>query len=440
MAITLGLVAITPALATSLPEVYQDALKNDPTFKTAQATWQADRENLYIARAGVLPQLVLTAHTERVRIRAEGLGGGVSYSSPYGYGLSIQQPLFNLNAWMTISEAAADVKRAYAQYAAAAEDLLLRTATAYFSVLEAHDVLTFTRLEKKAVGQDLDQSEQRYKAGLTAITAFYDAQARYDAITANEISAANELSNRIEALHEITGRYYESLCGLSNKITTALPNPTDINQWVNAAEKQNYSLKAAHFATLAARENIRANQTTRLPTLTATGSLNVERGGNPNTVISTGIKAATIGLSANFPVYQGGLVSASTRQANFNYQRASSETERIHRQVVSLTRQAYLGIVSGVSKIKADKQVIVSRQSALEGREAGYKVGTRTMVDLLDSQADLYGAKINYASDLYRYFINSLNLKQSAGTLSPNDLTALNHWLTKPTPLPSQSG
>ncbi|OGT98733.1 MAG: hypothetical protein A2298_04875 [Gammaproteobacteria bacterium RIFOXYB2_FULL_38_6] len=412
---------IVSSQATSLVGVYRQAIKNDPTFKEAYATWMSARENVPIARANLLPDITITGGLLRNYAT-----GATQYYNSGAFGLTITQPIFNFAAWKNYSQAKASVRASAATYAYAAQDLMFRTASAYFQVLAAYDNLRYTLANKKAVHRQLVTAQQQFHVGLIAITGVYDAQAQYDAVVAQEISDRNSLNDRLEDLRAITGNYYVALSSLIKQAPLITPKPADIDAWVKIAEQQNYELQAQENTMLAAKENIMEQAAASWPTLNAVG--NYART-YYHDYTSSNATSGNLGVSLNFPIIQGGAALAKTKQARFDYLNAAATLEYQHRTVVDQTRQAYLGIVSGISKVQADVQLIRSKQKQVESTQAGYTVGTRTMVDVLNALSQLYQAQQQYSVDQYTYIINLIQLKELAGTLSDTDLAQINGWL-----------
>lgn len=444
VSIGIGLSILTiSGYAVDLMHVYQQALQSDPTFQGARATWQANQENLPQARAGLLPNLSATGNYQGNNTLKDGYPRTGTVSSTFsnntdGFTLTLTQPLFNYANWNAYKQANAIVKQASATFSAAQQDLMIRVSKAYFSILQAKDNLRFTQAEKAAIARQLDQAKQRYNVGLDAITSVYDAQASYDSIVAQEIAANNDLINRQEELREITGNVYNDLAGVTDNLPLITPQPENIDAWVEKAQKQNYALQATRYGATAAQENIKINAAGHMPTLNAVASFTnayaskIDNGANN---FPSEANTSAVGLQVAVPIFAGGKVSSQTRQAQFTYQKALADMDATFRKTTDLTRQAYNSIIAGISKIKADKQAIVSAQSSLESTEAAFKVGTRTIVDVLLAQKNLYQAQRNYATDQYTYINNILTLKQQAGTLSPGDLQQINNWLSKPVSL-----
>lgn len=418
------------ACAEDLAAIYKEALHNDQIFKAAEAQFLAAKENLPINYALLLPNIQATGFAGRNYQRVDGLRLKDSYYyNGAGYGLTLAQPVFNYNSWATVQNASSLVKQAEAQYFFAIQDLILRTATGYFSVLEARDVLQLARAQKKSLERRLKEEKQRYEVGLIPITNVYEIKANYDKTSAQEIAAENDLSNKIEKLREIIGKPPGNLAVLGVNLPVNGPVPQDISQWMRTSEKQNYSLLAANYSTIAARDNIKMQFGNHLPTVTAQGSYQFSNTQDITTRAPLRTAAASLSLNVALPVYSGGATSAKVRQAEDNYNKASANQEFTHRDVIMQTRQAYLGIIDAISKMSADKQAIISNNGSLKALEAQYHYGTRTMADVLNQETALYQSQRDYALDQYNYIKQTLTLKQAAGTLSGDDLMVINGWL-----------
>lgn len=430
--------------ATILQAYYQ-ALKSDPTFKKATADWDSAKQDLPIARAAYLTQIGLTGNAQRQYNNSAPqlfIPNSNGYNYDYGFVLTVSQPVFNLPAWDAIKSAKASVKSATATYLFASQDLMRRTVRAYVFVLQAYDRLRFQLARKRAVYEQLKVAREQFKVGLIAITGVYDARAVYDQAVALSISDQNDLNDRLEDLAVITGIHYLRLRGIGQRVPLVSPKPNDINTWADVAVSQNYQLMAQNYAVLAARETLKQQSVSWMPQLSLQGTYtndnqssldegNVSLPRILSVIPSIRTNNVLYGMVLNFPVVQGGLVTANTRQAQYNYLSASDQREFIYRSVISQTRQSFLGIVTGISKVKADWQSVISARNALEATKAGYEVGTRTMVDVLDDVTALYQAQQQYADDQYLYILNSIELKYNAGTLSVKDIKTINGWLKK---------
>jgi outer membrane protein len=449
---------LLPLRADDLMQIYYQALNSDPTFKKAEADWMTTRENYPLARSGngtpgsgLFPYIDVSGDVARTYQRQS--SAGISSSGFFdgnAYLLELTQPIFNYATWKSISGARFQVRAAAATYISAAQDLMFRVSQAYFNVLMAYDELQYTLSSKRSYLHQLITAQQKFQVGLIAITGVYDAQASYDQSVAQEIQDRNSLQDQLENLRAITGRSYQVISGLRNNIPLVIPRPQNIENWVSIADQQNYKIKSNLYTMLSAREYIKQARAAGYPTLTGTlqyGAITygtipfsgqtVDIHGNLSSITVTTAQGA---LNLNFPVYQGGFVSHNSKQAEYKYLSASDQLEFTHRDVVRQTRQAYLGVQSGISKVRADRQTIISSANKLEATQAGYDVGTRTMVDVLQAVSQLYQSQQQWANDRYNYVLNIISLKEQAGTLSPSDLASINTWLSKPiTLLPKKS-
>ncbi|MGA7799756.1 MAG: TolC family outer membrane protein [Gammaproteobacteria bacterium] len=430
--LTVALVTLTPAHAEDLLQVYDQAQQSDPVLKQAAATRQAALEARPQARAGLLPNLDLSANYTRNVQDIKSSSNPIFKPQTYyynekGYTLNLTQPLYNRSVMVQLKQADSQIRQAEAQYAAADQDLIVRVSQAYFNVLSARDNLGFAEAEKKAIGRQLEQAQQRFKVGLSASTDVQEAQARYDQAVTQVISAQDQLDSTREALAEITGQRYAHLAGVGDVMKLIAPDPAKPNEWVSTAQRQNLSVLAGEAAMQTAQEEVQRQRAGHYPTLNVVGSY-----GDTSTGGAFGDRReadSAIGLQLNVPLYQGGAISSRTRQAVFQYQAAQDKLDEVRRSTTRQTRDAYRGVITGISQVKASKQAVKSSKTALQAAEAGFQVGTRTIVDVLDAQQSLYGAQRDYSQARYNYLLNTLKLKQAAGTLRRSDVKAINAWL-----------
>ena len=351
-----------------------------------------------------------------------------------GYDVTLNQVIFNKAFWDAMEQSEALVAQAAANYEAAKQNLIIRTAQAYFNVLGAQDNVAFTKAEKEAIGRQLEQSRERFNVGLIAITDVRESQASYDNAVANEIVAMNTLRNNIEALRVIIGDPIDDLVPLAEKFPLLMPEPADIDQWQSMALDGNLNLKASRYALTAAKENYEGSRAGHYPVLnlraahtfdSADGnSLGSTFGGSDNTANSLAAQLA-------IPIYQGGGVSSRTRQANAEVWSAQAFVDQAIRTTVQQVRDAYLGVEASVSSVQAFYQALVSAKTSVEATEAGFEAGTRTSVDVLLVQGRQFEAERNYARSRYDYLLVLLELQRAAGSLTREDVWKINEWLEK---------
>lgn len=427
-------IVISPlSYGSDLMDIYHQALDNDPIFKQAYSTYMSVTESVPQARAALYPQLTFNSQMSRTyqAVTVSPINDNGTYDS-HQWQVNASQAVFNYQAWSKVQQAKANVRAALATYNDASQDLVVRTAKAYFDVLLAKDTLDFAEAKKRANKRQLDQASERFKVGLDAITSVYEAQAAYDQSVSEVISAQNNQINQNENLRKLTNHVYDALAPLRNsQIPLIHPEPNRVADWIDAGLKQNYKFFATKYSLEAARDNIKAQAAGNAPTLAIQGNSsdlhNDVRTGNffaPNRQA-----LSSVVLNLNFPILQGGLVRANTRKAQFDYQTASEQMEKAYRDVIVDTRIAFNNISDGISKVKADRQTIISRVNSLESTEAQFQVGTRTMVDVVNAQQQLFETQRQLASDQYNLILSILNLKYLTGSLNVNDLEEVNAWL-----------
>ncbi|MCK6264786.1 outer membrane channel protein TolC [Vibrio sp. ZSDE26] len=408
----------TSALADSFADIYNHAKDNDPQLLSAAAQRDAAFEAVTSSRSSLLPQINLTAgynvnSSDQEQRESNKLTAGINFS----------QELYNRSSWVTLDTAEKSARRADSSYAAAQQGLILRVSSAYFEVLRAQDNLEFVRAEKAAVGRQLEQTKQRFEVGLSAITDVHDAQAEYDGVLANEVLAENSLVNSYENLREITGREHSNLNILDTDRFAAQKTASPVNTLVEQAEEKNLSLLTARISQDVARDNISLASSGHLPSITLDGGYNY---GNDSNIQGTSQSYTNndfnIGVNLSVPLYTGGNVTSQTKQAEFAYVAASQDLEATYRSVVKDVRAFNNNITASIGALRAYEQTVVSASSALEATEAGFDVGTRTIVDVLDSTRRLYDANRNLSDARYNYIISVLQLRQAVGTLSEQDV------------------
>ncbi|MBI1422083.1 MAG: TolC family outer membrane protein [Gammaproteobacteria bacterium] len=423
----LGLGCAGSLHAENLLDIYKLARQNDPTYLAAVAEYEAAKQASPRAWASVLPQINLSGNHSEYDQDVTVLGNPTSgrYHSN-SYTLKLTQTLFRKDQFDRISQADAQVAQAAAKFDSAKLDLILRAAQRYFNVLAAEDNLIFAQANKEAIEQQLQQTKQRFDVGLTAITDVHEAQARYDASVASEITARNQYAIRQEELREITHEPPGKLATLEENSPLLSPEPEDVEQWVKTALERNLLLLSAQKAMDAAQAGVSVARAGHYPTLDLQADYtNYDATGG----FTTKTDGTTIALVLNLPLYAGGGVSAASRQAAAQYQQSMDLYEQQRRATERGTRNSYLTVIADISTVKALKQALRSSQTALEATKAGFDVGTRTAVEVLDSQQLVFQARSNYAKSRYDYILETLRLKQSAGTLAEDDIKGINSWL-----------
>ncbi|HLT04330.1 MAG TPA: TolC family outer membrane protein [Pseudomonas sp.] len=433
-----GLTLAQETLGSDLLSVYRQALENNADLAAARARYQAAQERIPQARAGLLPQLTAGAQLADVGIDVDTSDGSRSLSrSSLVYQATLSQPLFRADRWFQLQAAQASGEQAALEFSASQQELIFRSAEAYFAVLRTQDALAAVKAEEAALKRQLDQANERFEVGLSDRTDVLQARAGYDSARAGRLLVERQVRDAFENLEALTARPYQRLDGIRHSLPVLAPVPNDASAWVATAARQNLNLQASQFAVLAAEESLRQRRAGHAPTLDAVAQYQTgdndglgftNTGALPFTY--TGDASQTsIGLQLNIPLFSGGLTTAQSREARQVLEQVEQQREGLRRQVVQNTRNLFRAVNTDVEQVQARRQAIISSQSALEATEIGYQVGTRNIVDVLDAQRLLYGAVRDYNNARYDYILDNLRLKQVAGTLSPADLQALSAYL-----------
>ena len=429
---------------TDLMDVYQDALKNDPQYKISEANLKATEQGVRISRSSLLPQISASATKGQSDYDYSGQGLDGSPSDPFNnqvdstsYRVELTQSLFNWSLWVALEQAELRVRAAELNHAASLQDLMTRTAQAYFQVLSRKEVLEATRSEKEALQKQLDLTREQFESGLSTATDFLDAQANFDQAQVSELVAENDYTNAVESLREITGRYYTELEAAGNNITLVPPTPANIDDWMRAAREANLGLKAKQFDVRAAREEVKRNRSNHYPTAGLSVSYSdqetetdryfpVQNIGQNTLNNQDGYQA---GITVTIPLFSGLRTSAQTEQAKQNYLRSTHELDQTDRQVQKNARLAYTNLQTAIKSFEANKRAYESSLNSLESTQEGYQAGTRNIVDVLIATRSTYSAQRNMIRAKYDYLISSLQLKAATGTLTEDDIRTVNQLL-----------
>ncbi|MDB6086837.1 MAG: hypothetical protein JWN43_4718 [Gammaproteobacteria bacterium] len=441
--------------AADLLAVYQRALQNDPQLREAEANRLAALESKPQAVAALLPQISGSALASKERdtgptnlIESVNLPGqptllesfpfdGHTTTHNHKYGVDLKQNLFRWENWVALQRADAQVAQAEADYQAAQQDLISRVAQRYFDVLASQDDLDAQEGALASINRQLEQAEKRYEVGLIAVTDVQEARASHDSSAAAVIAAKRQVASAREFLREITGDLFDTLARPIEPFELTTPDPVSEDRWVEMALQQNLSLVSSRLAADIARENVSSARGGHYPSLDViasgykvdTNGSSINRDGTPYGSSTLDQNQRTIGIQLTFPLYSGGMVSSQVRQAVYQHRAAKERVERVARQTEHDARDAYLGVLSEISRVKALHRAVESNTTALDATESGYEAGTRTAVDVLESRRLWIQARTDYARSRYDYMMNLLKLQQAAGILTEQSLSRLNTLL-----------
>ena len=461
--------SISPSgFADTLLDIYELALQNDAQLRSQEATYLANLETEKVALSALLPQVnagygISGNVNETISPQIVGFEGDPNSGQAVpivadgfnkfdtetkGWDIALAQPLFDLSAWYNLQAGEEFSKQAEAEFASATQNLIVRTVEAYLGVLRAQDNLAAALAAERAFSRQLEQTQQRFEVGLIAITDVYEAEAARDLAEVQRIVEENNVAVAKERLSILTGQSHGDLYLLSEDFEAQPPTPADRASWVEFALAGNYDLAAARYAEESARQSAKASAMEHAPTVTASyqySDTDTEgtRTADPRPLFIVQPQSDDTRevwqVRLDVPIFQGGRVHAQRRQAAQQHIAAMESRVNLERTTVTNARSLHMTVVSDAARVKARKQSIRSAQSALDATEAGYDVGTRNIVDVLNAQNLLFTSLRDYANARYDYVVNLLRLKENAGTLSPDDVARLNSALVPP-PTPSASG
>ena len=436
---------ILPAQAADLVTITRDALNNNAALASARSEFSGVEAARDVARGGLLPQVNASGsatHNEQFESQGSarntgtgtgaganaGVGGGDDSYNTVSLTLEATQALFNAVTRQEVTQAERQIDQQVYLLAATEQQLLIDVASAYFDILRAYEVLEARLAQERAIGRQLEQAREQFEVGLIAITEVEEARASFDQSRADRIAAESNLQVAFEVLEQLTGQRYASIEALGDSMPIAVPSPTDRNYWVEQAIERNPQVLAQQAGIEVSRVGVELARAGRLPTVQAFA--NYQYADSDSDVVSGYDTSAQVGVSANVPIYTGGSTSASIRQGTFQLESSQYDFESQRRTTIQQVRSLYTQVSNNVETVEARQQAIVSNRSALEATRAGYEVGTRNIVDVLNAEQNLYNAIANYAEARYDYVVNLLSLRQQAGLLDVEAIEEVNAWLT----------
>ncbi len=383
------------------------------------------------ARARLLPYVTagIGADLDNTR-RARNLSDSRS-DRHASWSLALVQPLFDLPAWNTLKRADFQASQADIAHRIAFQDLLLRTAQAYFDVLAVQDSLRALLGEKAAIETQLRAAQQSFELGATTITDAHEARARLDLLLASEVGLRNELQLAEDALARIIAERPGNLAQLSRAVSLPAPEPNRLDDWTQQAAHAGLSVASADLQTRIAQKEIDIARGEHAPTVDF-----VARTGSSTDIGVDGYRAgpraldSTIGVQLSVPLFTGGEISSRVREQTSRLQYARALLENARREAVQLAQQHFKGVVSGLEQVAALQAAERSSQAALEANRTGYEIGVRINIDVLNAEQQLYATQRALARARYDTLMNGLRLKAAAGILQESDLVAINALLT----------
>jgi outer membrane protein len=425
--------------AADLLQIYKDALGNDPVYASARAAMVAGEEKVPQGRSGLLPVVVaggsyfdygLTYLPSMTGQQASG-GNFAAHFPQSAYSVQLTQPLFRMANWEQYQIGVLSAASTEALFAQAREDLMLRVAQAYFDVLTSQDTLASIQANKVAITEQLAQAKRNFEVGTTTITDTNEAQSRYDLAIAQELAAQNDLEIKRTALEQIIGKPPGDLAPLRAGVKLTLPEPAQMDKWVDSAEHENFSVVGQQINVEIAQRTVKMNRAGHYPTADLVAQYQHTNLGGDNILYPPGIENQTgVGVQWSIPIFSGFMVNSKVNEAVALEDKAQQDLENARRTAAQLARQSFLQVSSGLAQVTAYEAAEVSSKSSLASNQLGYQVGIRINIDVLNAQQQLYTTQQTLAKARYDTIVNGLRLKSAAGSLKEDDLLAVNGLLS----------
>ena len=451
--------ALLPATAAAedLLQTYELARAGDPQFAAAESGRLVTREGAVQARAAMLPQIDGTASINRSRNQGPATqtqfdpvsGEPISFTgnvetetTSRRLGVNVNQMVFDRARFTTLNSQKALSRASDFQLDAAGNSLITRTSATYFNVLVRLETLAAAEAAETALQKQFDFASKRLEVGLAPITDVHEARAQYDSARANTILARNAVADAYQALAEITGVPVRNLKALPQDFEPALPVSEGADGWVQTALKNNPALRARQLQVESAEANIGTARSGHWPTLYFGGGYSDGKTWGENTFGASGLPGSVtnpiesqsrgpqVGMTLSVPFFSGGATQSRVRQAVAQRDVASDQLEQQRRGLERATRNAYQSLVAGVSEVEARRLALVAAQAAYDASQVGLEVGTRTVLDVLINQQNLFRAQEAFALSRYNHLQQRLVLKEAAGTLDIEDVQSINRLLT----------
>jgi outer membrane protein len=420
--------------AADLLEIYHLAQANDPTFEVARHGFEAAQEKFPQARAGNLPTVNLTGNRNFTDAQASFNGSTPAQRGVYAWTWTLQltQPIMRPQNILAYYEAEAQVDAAQSEFTQAEQDMILRVAQAYFDALVAQETVATAEAQLQAMREQEVVAKRGFELGTVSITDSHEAKSKAEQARAQLIAAKNDLETKLAEIEKLTGKPVEMLAGLKPAVVTPQPEPSDVSQWVTQAKDNNPLVRAQLSALRAAGYTVTKAKAENFWTLDFVGSYGSNYSSGSLTIptpYESRIKSNMAGIQFTMPIFAGGLNSSHMREAVANQGKLSAQLEEARRKAGADAKQAYAGIVNGVSQTEALQSAVESGESSVKGNQAGYKLGLRINSDVLNAQQQLFVSKRDLAKARYDTLFAGLKLKAAAGVLSESDVKVINGLL-----------
>ncbi len=435
-AIAVGLAFAGTAAGADFLQTYRLAKQNDAQFASARGSLEAGLEKLPQGRALLLPVINGSANTNWNDAENKVLATGVTNSGTFnsnGWNVTLTQPLFRWQNLVQYQQSQFQVLQAEAQFGQATQDLIVRVAQAYFDVLAAMDNLEFTKSNRVVIAEQLAQAKRNFEVGTATITDTNEAQARYDLAIAQEIAGVNALEVAQRALQQIIVQFPDALTPLRSQVMIEQPQPNVMDEWVKGARGNNFVVRGNEAVMEIASREVERQRAGHYPTVDAVASAAQSTNENLAALTAGGQRATLnqniVGLQLNLPIYAGGSVMSRTREAVGLKEKARQDLDSSRRAAEFNARQSFLNVTNGIAQVRALEQALRSSEVSLQSNRVGYEVGVRINIDVLNAQQQVFQTQRDLARARYDTILNGLRLKSAAGSLTEQDVEAVNRLL-----------
>ncbi len=423
-------VPVQAAQSAGLLDVYQMAVLHDATLAQQRATYQANKQVVTTARAALLPQIQADGSYSRNETDLPAGAGDVDVRS---LSLTLNQSLYNHASWARYAQSKYTLEQAEFVIKASEQDLIVRVSDAYFKVLLAQEDVKLSKAQEEADKTQWERAKASAEVGLASRTDVLQAKSSYDLSKSNRISAENALDVAYEELMKLTGKPVEHLKVLALQVS--LPSESlDIATWENKAQRDNLTVKQFEAQAESAAEEIEVQKSGHWFSAGLQASMSNNEYSNFNTNFNnsyTDRTSTSIGVSVTLPLYSGGATSSQVTQARYLYQ-SSFEGLRDSREQARLNARIQVRSVErGTSLVAALREAVKSNKAFLEAAEEGYKVGLKSLLEVLTARSNYYSARRNLVEALHTQVLNRLNLEATVGDLQADDLAVYDALLTE---------
>ncbi|WP_375547194.1 TolC family outer membrane protein [Pseudomonas mosselii] len=410
-------------------QVYEQALRRDPTYLAAFKAREAGQEYRAIGRAGLLPSLSYSYNKGRNDSEVRYLGDSRrqkedrTYNS-MGSTFILQQPLFDYEAYSSYRKGVAQALFADESFRDQSQQLLVRVMTSYTQALFAQDQIAISVASKQAYRQQFQQNQRLFDAGEGTRTDILEAQARYELADAEEIKARNEQDAALRELGALIGEpavRVEDLAPLRLGFALPVVDPSGYEAWQERALANNPQLASSRQALEVARYEVERNRAGHLPKVTAFATSRRQESDSGNTY-NQRYDTNTVGIEVSVPIFAGGGVLASTRQASRHLEQAEYELDGNTRSALIELRKQYNACESGASRLRAYERALVAAEALVLSTRKSVQGGERVNLDVLNAEQQLATTRRDLAQARYDYLLAWIKLHYQAGVLSETQL------------------